>query len=86
LISLSGTIVAVSIATVRRAECQIASCERCDRTADIPFHRVLDWLSIGPAPAHYVMPQAARCPRCGGFVLEHTLIELPPPDGARGPR
>jgi hypothetical protein len=75
VLSLSKTIVAVSISTIRRAEARIVACESCDRTADTPFARILDHLG-GRAPGvQYLMPEAARCPACGAAVLEHNLIE-----------
>ena len=75
MLSLSKTIVAVSISTIRRAEARIVACESCDRTADTPFGRILDELGGHPSGAQYLMPEAARCPACGAAILEHHLIE-----------
>jgi hypothetical protein len=76
LLSLSGTIVAVSISTIRRAERQVLACEGCDRTADTPFSRVLDSVNGNPEGVQYLMPEAARCSGCGQPVFEHHLVEL----------
>ena len=73
---LSKVVVAVTIASIRRAECRIGSCERCDRTADQPFSRALDTIDIAPPGAGYFMCEPAHCPACGAAVFEHTLIEL----------
>ena len=75
MLSLKNAVVAVSISTIRQAESHIAACENCDRTSDTPFARVLAALGRNPNGAQYMMPEAARCPRCGAAVLEHHLVE-----------
>ena len=76
MISLTNSVVAVSIATIRHAESHVRACESCDRTSDTPFARVLGAIAGDPNRAQYVMPEAARCPRCGAAVFEHHLVEV----------
>lgn len=73
---LSRTVVVVTIASIRRAECRILACERCDRTADAPFSQALATLGIAPEGADFFMCEPAHCPACGAKILEHTLTEL----------
>lgn len=74
--TLSTTLIAVSLATIRMAESEILSCSSCDGTADIPFSCVLDRITDrNGAVTDYVMSEPARCPKCGGDVLEGTPVE-----------
>lgn len=71
-----GQIIAVSVKTLRRAEMRLRSCVSCDRTADVRFDLVLKALERVPVNTEFIMPEPARCPRCGSDILEHTLVEL----------
>jgi hypothetical protein len=71
------SLVAVSIATIRKAEAAIGACQECDPTADVPFSELLGHVAPSEQqPTQYVMSEPARCSRCGEPVLEHTLVEL----------
>lgn len=76
MLSLSKTIVAVSISTIRRAEARVVACENCDPTSDTPFARVLDAIRGHDNGIEYLMPESAQCPACGARVFEHNLVEL----------
>ena len=56
---------------LHNAEQCITACEACEPDlAEIPFDYVLDGLTgSDPRITDYVLPQPARCPRCGGDVL-----------------
>jgi hypothetical protein len=74
--TLSTTLVAVSITTIRKAEQGIACCQSCDRTADVPFSCVLDRVTDRDgAITDYFMSEPARCPNCRAAVIEDTLVE-----------
>jgi len=69
-------LIAISRETLVRAENRILGCETCSRKAGLPFSWVLDCVTDrNPAITDYVLPRPARCPRCGGAVLEKTLVE-----------
>lgn len=79
MITQSTVVIAVSMATTRKAELEILACECCDRTVDASFSCLLDRVTGRPAGVAYVLPEPARCPSCGADVLEHTLVEVRPP-------
>lgn len=69
-------IVAVDPATIRRAESQIAGCERCrPQEAELPF----DWILADVMPKHggveFILSEPGRCPNCGAAIDEKTLVE-----------
>ena len=61
-------VVLVDVATLRKAEQRIASCEACTPdAAEIPFDQVLDEISgCNPRIVDYVLTKAGKCPRCAG--------------------
>ena len=73
---LSQTVIAVTIASIRRAECRIGACESCDRTVDTSFSQALEALRIAPEGTDFFMCEPAHCPACGAAILEHKLVEL----------
>jgi hypothetical protein len=70
-------IVLADAATLRNAELQILSCEKCDpEAAEIPFDNVLDRITGNdPDITDYVLAEPAECPRCKQDVTEKTLVE-----------
>jgi hypothetical protein len=70
-------VVLVNIATLRKAEALIESCEHCNpEGAEIPFDNILDRVtSSDPSVTDYVLEQAAKCPKYRRDVLEKTLVE-----------
>jgi hypothetical protein len=62
----SSTPVTVDTTTLREAESQIESCERCEpEAAEVPFDYVLDCLTgCDPEVTDYVLAEPVRCPRC----------------------
>ena len=72
-------ILALSTATIRRAQDAIASCEACNNDAELPFDWVLDEVTgCDGSTTDYFLTEPARCPRCGCSVVEKTLVQ---PDG-----
>lgn len=77
MLSKPLVVIVVSIATIRRAECQISACERCERTVDTPFYEVLASATRTQAGvAEYFLSEPAHCPGCAGPIFEDTLVEL----------
>lgn len=73
---MSLTILALSAATIRRAQDAIASCEACNNDAELPFDWVLDEITgCNGSTTDYFLTEPARCPRCGGAIMEKTLVE-----------
>jgi len=73
--------VPIDVATVRKAEDQIESCEGCNRDASMPFEWILDRLTdMGPNEALYILETSAKCPKCGMLIKEKTLIEWGTPE------
>ena len=69
-------IVAVSAATIRRAQEAISSCEACNNDAELPFDWILDEVTgRDGSSTDYFLTEPAKCPRCGGSVIEKTLVE-----------
>ena len=69
-------ILALGAATIRRAQGAIASCESCNRDAELPFDWILDEVTgRDGSTTDYFLTEAVRCPRCGSGVLEKTLVE-----------
>lgn len=69
-------IIALSSATIRRAQDAIASCEACNSEAELPFDWILDEVTgRSGSVTDYFMPEPARCPRCGSAIIEKTLVE-----------
>jgi len=69
-------IVAVSAATIRRAQEAISSCEACNNDAEMPFDWILDEVTgRDGSSTDYFLTEPAKCPRCGGSVIEKTLVE-----------
>jgi len=68
-------IVLVDAATVRKAETIIERCEHCDPNAPFPLKAILDWVTTSiPSVTDYVLEVPARCPGCGGELLEDALV------------
>jgi hypothetical protein len=70
-------VVLVNIATLRKAEALIESCEHCNpEGAEIPFDNILDRItSSDPSVTDYVLEAPAKCQVCRRDILEKTLIE-----------
>jgi hypothetical protein len=66
-----------SIDSIRTAQSLVLSCESCDPgAAEFPFDWILDDVTgLNGSTADYLMPEPARCPRCGAPVFEKTLVE-----------
>ena len=77
MLSHPSVILAVSIATIRRAERRITACQSCDRTVDTPFYEILARVTRTRADlAEYFLSEPARCPCCDEPVFEDTLVEV----------
>ena len=58
-------LIAVSKATLLRAQQQIPGCEACSQDAEIPFDWLLDDVTgFSGSEVDYVLSEAARCLRC----------------------
>jgi hypothetical protein len=69
-------ILALSGATIRRAQEAISSCEACNKDAELPFDWILDEVTgHDGSTTDYFLTEPARCPRCGCSVIEKTLVE-----------
>ena len=78
--SMNFQVLALSTATIRRAQEAISSCESCNSEAELPFDWVLDEVTgCDGSATDYFLTEPARCPRCGRTVIEKTLVE--PHDG-----
>ena len=73
---MSIHILALSTATIRRAQEAISSCEACNNEAELPFDWILDEVTgHSGSTTDYFLTEPARCPRCGCSVMEKTLVE-----------
>jgi DNA-directed RNA polymerase subunit RPC12/RpoP len=69
-------ILALGAATIRRAQDAIASCEACNKDAELPFDWILDEVTgRDGSTTDYFLTEPARCPRCGSTIIEKTLVE-----------
>ena len=70
-------IVLVAVATLRKAERFIESCEFCNPdVAKIPFDHILDEITgSDPTVTDYLLERPARCPHCHRNIIEKTLVE-----------
>jgi hypothetical protein len=70
-------IVLVAVATLRKAERFIESCEFCNpKAAEIPFDHVLDRITgSDPSVTDYLLEMPAMCPNCGREITEKALVE-----------
>jgi len=70
-------IVLIDVATLRKAEKLIESCDQCNSVcAEIPFDNILDRVTgSDPSVTDYILEQPAKCPNCRREILEKTLIE-----------
>ncbi len=69
-------LLALSSATIRKAQEAITSCEACDGEAELPFDWVLDEVTgHDGSSTDYFLTEPARCPRCGSTITEKTLVE-----------
>ena len=70
------SLIAISRETLVRAESRILGCEECSKKAGLPFSWILDCVTDrNPAITDYVLPRPAQCRKCGGEVLEKTLVD-----------
>ncbi len=70
------TVVLVDEPRIREAQNIVTSCEKCDKSAVIPFDYLLDAL-IGKGPAtEYLMHRFPACPHCKALVNEKTLVSV----------
>jgi len=73
---MSIEILALGAITIRRAQEAIASCEACNKDAELPFDWILDEITgRGGSTTDYFLTEPARCPRCGCGIIEKTLVE-----------
>jgi len=70
-------IVLVAVATLRKAERFIESCQFCNpKVAEIPFDHILDRITgSDPSVTDYILEQPAKCPYCRREITEKTLVE-----------
>ena len=69
-------ILALGAITIRRAQEAIASCESCNKDAELPFDWILDEVTgCDGSTTDYFLTEPAQCPRCGCTVMEKTLVE-----------
>jgi len=70
-------IVLVPLATLRKAEWFIGSCEHCNAEgAELPFDCILDQLTgSDPSVTDYLLETPAMCPNCYRSIFENTLVE-----------
>jgi hypothetical protein len=74
--SMDYEVLALSTATIRRAQDAISSCESCNSEAEFPFDWVLDEVTgRDGSTTDYFLTEPAHCPRCGRSVIEKTLVE-----------
>jgi hypothetical protein len=70
------TILVLSASTIQRAQEAIASCEACNKEAELPFDWLLDEVTgCDGTSTDYFLTEPARCPRCGRSIIEKTLVE-----------
>jgi hypothetical protein len=73
---MSIQILALGAVTIRRAQEAISSCEGCNKDAELPFDWILDEVTgLQGSTTDYFLTEPARCPRCGGSIMEKTLVE-----------
>ncbi len=53
----------------------LKSCEACNPDAEIPFDWLLAAIEGLSGYQDYILPAAAKCPRCSAAIHEKTLIE-----------
>jgi hypothetical protein len=70
-------IVLIAVATLRKAERFIESCEFCNPDgAEIPFDDILDAITgSDPTVTDYLLEAPALCPHCGREITEKTFVE-----------
>jgi len=69
-------LLALGVATIRRAQEAISSCESCNTDAELPFDWILDEVTgRDGSSTDYFLTEPVRCPRCGSGVIEKTLVE-----------
>jgi hypothetical protein len=69
-------VLALSAATIQKAQEAILSCEACNSEAELPFDWILDEVTgCDGSTTDYFLTEPARCPRCGCSVVEKTLVE-----------
>jgi hypothetical protein len=73
---MSIHILALGASTIYRAQQSIASCEACSTFAELPFDWILDEVTgCDGTTTDYFLTEPVECPRCGGKVVEKTLVE-----------
>jgi len=72
-------VLSVSQNAVVQAESAILGCDRCDRSATIPFWQILDRFRSDTVLAGteivYILPILGSCPNCRSQIDEITLVE-----------
>ena len=69
-------LIAISKATLRRAQEHILACEACSTDAEMPFDWVLDEVTgRRGSDVDYFLSEPVKCPRCFREVTEKTLVE-----------
>ena len=70
-------VVLVDYAIIRTAEKLIYTCEHCNpEGAEVTFDWILDRVTCSDSlVTDYILESPARCPSCGGKILEKTMVE-----------
>src|SRR5215813_2865680 len=70
-------LIAIGPNTLRRAQREIAFCERCHpHDSEIPFERLLTEVTGERGQYEFILDELARCPNCNAEISEKTLVEL----------
>src|SRR5689334_12770976 len=71
------TVVAISKESLFTAQHLVTGCEACDPTASLSFTSVLDAVTNRTdRVTDYILGEAAKCGKCGGQIVETTLVTL----------
>ena len=69
-------LITVDPATVRKAESQIAGCERCRlEESELPFDSILGDVLGKHGAFEFNLSEPAHCPNCKATLTEKTLVE-----------
>ena len=86
LLSRPGVnLVTVDAAQIREAELKVDGCEHCHADdAEVPFDWILQEITGRSGMVDFVMLEPARCPNCGQYITEKTLVDVAPPSYGTG--
>ena len=68
-------VILIDEATISPTQRLIVGCEHCDKSAEIPFHWLLDVTGRRGSETDYLLSRPATCLQCGGEITEKTLVE-----------